>query len=399
MNRHEFIEAFSIPETLSGLAMTKEEALEKGVFSTSAWEKLCENNPDITFHGILPLGFSPEYVLRRDFSHMIAMREFIQNALDETELISGKPSAQTRQDGSTLWIEDNGRGITLDAFRMGGVTKESWMRGYYGEGLKLAATHLVAHQIPVTLFARHDAYHLVLSPETRQGTFFVVLGKTKTPVEGTKIRIKSSPLNRIDLLPLVRFWNPLLEGTTIAEEHYEDQPGSPEKPSCIFDYPNELYVRNMYVGKMSKVAKRDALLSYDLWWFRLDVTRTLQTATVPLLFEEISRVLSLSLPARQLFVKKIREAGMLKISDRLGIPCIEFNPIFATVEGHLFVYACPAGMIDAFVDELGLKEQQTMIRRVKDDDEARLAHSKGFIPMQLHYELTEELDVIPAFSA
>ena len=97
MNRKEFIETFKIPETLSGLAMTKEEALEKGVFSASSWDGLCENNPDITFHGILPLGFSPEYVLRREFSHMIAMREFIQNALDETELVSGKPSAQDRK--------------------------------------------------------------------------------------------------------------------------------------------------------------------------------------------------------------------------------------------------------------------------------------------------------------
>ncbi len=41
------------------------------------------------------------------------------------------------------------------------------------------------------------------------------------------------------------------------------------------------------------------------------------------------------------------------------------------------VYACPAGMIDAFVDELGWKDQQAKLRRGKDDDEAGLAHSKG----------------------
>ncbi len=397
MERKEFLSAFQVPETLTGLALTKEESLEKGIFDEAFWSNMSKKFPQTTFVGVLPLGFSPEYVIRRDFTHKIALREFIQNALDETEMISGEPKAQTRQDGADLWIEDDGRGITLDAFRMGGVTKESWMRGYYGEGLKLAAAHLVAHNFPVTLFARDEVYHIVLHPEHRQGTFYVLLGKTDKTIKGTQIRIENAPLKSQDLLPLVRFWNPDLHGTTIAEEYYEDGRDNPPRPSCIFDYPNELYVRNMYVGKMSEVAKRDALLSYDLWWFRLDVTRTLMTSTIPMLFEEISKVLSLSLPARQLFVKKIHEAGMLKLSNRLSVPCIEFNPIFATVEGHLFVYACPKGMIDAFIDELGLKDKQDLIRRVSSDDEAREAHHQGYIPMQLHYELTEELDVIPAF--
>ncbi len=397
MERNEFIKHFKIPSSLAGLTMTQEEVIQKGIMSSKDWNDICLQFPGINFKGMLPLGFSPEYVFRRNFTHLIAMREFIQNALDETEEVYGQPKAKTWQEGNTLWIEDDGRGVSLDAFRMGGVSKKPWMRGYYGEGLKLAAAHLVAHQIPVTLFAGLDAYHVLLFPNDRQGSFFVMLGSTEVPVHGTRIQIQNTPLNVEELLPLVRFWNPVLSEKTIAEEWYEDSSDNPPKPSCIFDYPNELYVRNMYVGKMSEVAKRDALLSYDLWWFRLDVTRTLMTSTVPLLFQEISKVLSRSLPARQLFVKKIHEAGMLKISERLAIPCIEFNPIFATVEGHLFVYACPKGMIDAFIDELGLKNSQHLIRRVKDDDEARLAHQQGFIPMQLHYELTEELDVIPPF--
>jgi hypothetical protein len=62
-------------------------------------------------------------------------------------------------------------------------------------------------------------------------------------------------------------------------------------PSAIFDFPNLLYIRNMYVGEMSQVAKRRSLLSYDLWWVRLDVSGKLMTQTTPQLFLEIAKLL------------------------------------------------------------------------------------------------------------
>ena len=46
------------------------------------------------------------------------------------------------KDTHGTWIVDSGRGITVEALRIGGTNKECWMRGYYGEGLKLAASHL-----------------------------------------------------------------------------------------------------------------------------------------------------------------------------------------------------------------------------------------------------------------
>jgi hypothetical protein len=64
------------------------------------------------------------------------------------------------------------------------------------------------------------------------------------------------------------------------------------KPYAIYDYPNLFYVRNILVGETSKVARRRSLFSYDIWWFRLDVSREFMSYSMPNLFKEVSKYLN-----------------------------------------------------------------------------------------------------------
>jgi hypothetical protein len=194
---------------------------------------------------------------------------------------------------------------------------------------------------------------------------------------------------------IVRFWNKDLEAKLIAEERFPSEDCPREMPSAIFDFPNQLYIRNMYAGEMSEVSRRKSFFSYDLWWFRFDVSRNLMTQKMPQLFLEIAKVIERSAAARKKLAEKLLESGMLRTKPVGAGLAIEFNPTFTIVEGHLFVYAFPKGMLEEFARVLGLEAKRDLIRRVSTNEEAESAVSKGFVPLLLPYELAEQFGSIP----
>jgi hypothetical protein len=347
------------------------------------------------YDALFSTGLSKDYVNKREFNIFISLRELIQNALDEEELVAGKPRVQFEQDMYGTWIIDRGRGLRLEALRMGESNKECWMRGYYGEGLKLAASYLTLNHFPVYIFTRNMIFKfLVLPGDAQNPGIFILLGRAKEEIEGTKIllyRYKPAPEF---IEKIVRFWNTELENKLLAEVKFSSKDCPKEMPSAIFDFPNLIYIRNMYVGDMNQVLKRKSLLSYDLWWVRLDVSRKMMTQTTPQLFLEIAKLLEFSEIARRRFAEKLLEAGMLKKKIFGKGFIIEFMPIFSIVEGHLFVYAFPQGMFDTFVDVLGLKDKKDLIRRVSTPDDVELAVSKGFIPIVIPHEISDRFSSI-----
>jgi hypothetical protein len=348
------------------------------------------------YDALFSTGLSKDYVDKREFSLFIAIRELLQNALDEEELVRGRADVRIEQDAQGTWIVDRGRGITVEALRMGGSDKECWMRGYYGEGLKLAAAYLTLNRVPVYLFAGQMVFRFIALPRDEQNPgIFILLGRSKETIKGTKILLFGYKANQDFMERIVRFWNKDLEATLIAEERFPSEDCPREMPSAIFDFPNQLYIRNMYAGEMSEVSRRKSLLSYDLWWFRFDVSRKLMTQKMPQLFLEIAKVLERSATARKKFAEKLVEAGMLKTKPVGRGLAIDFNPTFTIVEGHLFVYAFPKGMLEEFVKVLGLEAKRDLIRRVSTNEEAESAVSKGLIPILFPYELSEQFSSIP----
>jgi hypothetical protein len=393
----ELLRIYDIPPGISASIIPLREAGDRGI--AVDLEEPERITPYLEgYDALFSTGLSKDYVDKREFDLFVSIRELLQNALDEEELTTGDTQVQMEVNDLGTWISDRGRGIKLEGLRMGESNKECWMRGYFGEGLKLAASYLTLHNIPVYLFTKRMALRFVVLPkDARNPGIFILLGKATEEIQGTKILLSGYRADMQFMRKMVRFWNDDLKGKLIVEERFASKDCPKEMPSAIFDFPDLLYIRNMYVGAMSQVTKRRALLSYDLWWVRLDVSRKLMTQTMPQVFLGIAHMLECSETSRKRFAEKLVEAGMLKKRDMEEGIAIEFSPIFSVVEGHLFVYAFPKGMLDAFVNVLGLQEKKDLIRRVASYEEGLSAVSQGLIPMFMPYELSKEVETIPSF--
>jgi len=397
MEMSDVFRTYNISPTLSASIIPLKEAESRGLL-LDLEEPLDLASKIAGYDALFSTGLSKDYVDKREFSLFISMRELLQNALDEEERINGRPDVRIEQDTHGTWIADSGRGITVEALRIGGSDKECWMRGYYGEGLKLAASYLTLNQIPVYLFTGQMVFRFIALPRGGENPgIFILLGRSKETIKGTKILLSGYKADQKFMEKIVRFLNKDLATKLIAEERFPSDDCPREMPSAIFDFPNQLYIRNMYAGEMSEVSRRKSLFSYDLWWFRFDVSRKLMTQRMPELFLEIAKLLERSSVARNKFAEKLIEAGMLKTKALGKGLAIEFNPAFTIVEGHLFVYAFPKGMLDEFVEVLGLGAKRDLIRRVSTKEEAELAVSRGLVPILLPYELSEQFSSIPPF--
>jgi len=80
----------------------------------------------------------PTSTWRQDWGEWEAVRDIVQNALDEAE------SYQWGNDGRGLWIADRGRGVAVADFLLGPPkAKPDYARGKFGEGMKIAALALL----------------------------------------------------------------------------------------------------------------------------------------------------------------------------------------------------------------------------------------------------------------
>lgn len=399
LNRNEILSSYQVPVSLWSNISSVEEAKDQGWLPEKTIQSYLIEGID-SFDLILSTGMTGDYIEKRELTDALSLRELIQNAFDETELINGKPEAEISSDQLGTWLKDQGKGISVASFQLGMSEKASWMRGYYGEGMKIASFYFSLNQKTVYIFSKNKVFcflPLVFS-EQKKANLFVLLGKTHLNVAGTHVLIRNYFPSQEETNKISSLWNEALQSKLIAEDWSASRDSDRKMPSRIFDYPNELYIRNMYIGPMSEVAKRESLLSYDLWWFRLDISRKIMTHSIPLLFKEISNILDRSPSCRKVYVNKLVESKMLLKRPYKNGEIVEFNPIFATVEGHLFVYACPEGIVDDFIQALALNDKAHLLRRVDHYEEVDDVIAHGFIPFYFHYELDEGLKKIPKMS-
>lgn len=100
---------------------------------------------------------------RREWGLWEAIRDIVQNALDEAE------AYQWGYDTHGLWIKDGGRGVLIKNFLMGGQQqKPDYMRGKFGEGMKIAALALLREGHQVRVLTRGFEIWAVLHPQKVQ---------------------------------------------------------------------------------------------------------------------------------------------------------------------------------------------------------------------------------------
>lgn len=353
----------------------------------------------IQYDGIISLNISKEYIKKRGFSAFKAIREIVQNSLDETELSTGAPDVTIEVDTSGIWITDNGRGLDGEAFIMGSSEKQCWMRGYYGEGLKLAIGFFLLKGFPVYIFSDNKVFKPVFLPVDREKSWLnILLGEIDAFESGTKILISGYNPNQKMLNELISFKNPDIQNKIIDEIPLKGVNCDVERHLTIYDHPNLLYMRNLLVGKSIEVTKRKSFFSYDVWWFRLDVSRNLLTYSMPNLFLQVAKAIEKSVKFRKAYAKKIIETGMIKTEEKYGGTVIEFNPHFSTFEGHLFVFSFPRKLLKTILKELRLEEKEEAIQffaqqrtSVKDLQEAI---DEGKVPFVSSSEIRRPLETV-----
>jgi len=337
------------------------------------------------YDGMISLNISKEYIQKRGFSEFKALREIIQNSLDETELSTGTPDVTIKIDEAGTWIIDNGRGLNGNAFIIGNSEKKCWMRGYYGEGLKLALGFFLSKGYSIYIFSERKIFKPVFLPANKEKAWLnILLGEGASSEKGTKILIANYKADQKMLEVLVSFKNNDISDKIVDRIVMKGQDCDYERPLTIYDYPNLLYMRNLLVGKANEVTKRKSFFTYDLWWFRLDVSRNLLTYSMPNLFIQVASAIEKSEKFRKAFARKIVEAGMIKVSEKYGGKIVEFCPQFSTFEGHLFVFAFPKKLLKHVLSEIGMEDKEEAIeffmREKSSDQDIQRAISDGKIP-------------------
>jgi len=223
------------------------------------------------------LSIESTYGQRRRWNEFLAIRELLQNSLDAEHEAVGydKIAVKIEENKYGTWIKDRGKGITYKAFILGGEEKDCQMRGAYGEGLKLSLIWFT-----VLSGAPHRIYFF-----TRGGIVFscyyskladalvVVFGKSKYSPNGTHVFLWRYFIPK-DIYAKLYYKTAGLK--TVCKSVYSLAGCTVDMPNLVLSPGGLLYVRDIYVNDISKIAERKpAYFSYNLWWVDLEPNRVM----------------------------------------------------------------------------------------------------------------------------
>ena len=128
----------------------------------------------------------PTSTWRQDWGEWEAIRDIVQNALDEAE------SYRWGYDDEGLWIADTGRGVSVADFLLGPPKiKPDYARGKFGEGMKIAALALVrkGYSIHVETVGRELWIIFLEQRVNGKAETLAALWRSNGNIRGTKFHI------------------------------------------------------------------------------------------------------------------------------------------------------------------------------------------------------------------
>ena len=134
------------------------------------------------------LHINTEAAKRRYWDDWHMVREFVQNALDAV----GK--VDLMKVNNTLIISDLGKGFDIDAFIIGGTTKNPFCsRGRFGEGMKYAICVALNKGYDLTIITRDNVLKFVnkVAAGYKIPTVHLVRYKISKPIVGTRVIIQN----------------------------------------------------------------------------------------------------------------------------------------------------------------------------------------------------------------
>jgi hypothetical protein len=213
----------------------------------------------------------PTSTWRKDWGAWEAIRDIVQNCLDEAE------SYQWGYDDDGLWIADQGRGVAVADFLLGPPKlKPDYARGKYGEGMKIAALAMVRDGYPVVIKTVRRELRIVFLQQdvggshveslaalwrpngTDSGTVFHFIGYNGDAFpERFAVNLPREAIlfqgNSLINEPRTRF-NQLIDTQKVMEMKHS---------LSIFPQQSIIYARDIYMTEIN------SLYSYNLWDFEL----------------------------------------------------------------------------------------------------------------------------------
>lgn len=205
----------------------------------------------------------PTATWRQEWGPWEAIRDLVQNALDEIE------SYQWGRDSEGLWIADQGKGVAVADFLLGPPKlKPDYARGRFGEGMKIASLALLREGYPIHVdTVGKELYMIFIEQEaggvkvqslaalwrpdgTREGTRFHIIGYTG-PAYEDRFAVN-------------------LPKSAIVVEAPAFITGPKKRFNQIIEYPfgtNRIYARDIYMRDIKSP------FSYNLWGFEMSPDR------------------------------------------------------------------------------------------------------------------------------
>ncbi|MEM3484786.1 MAG: ATP-binding protein [Candidatus Methanomethyliaceae archaeon] len=241
---------------------------------------LFPTNMNLRWDFVTSTGMTTDYPLRRNWTDWMAVREFVQNALDIEERLYGYDNIKIniyKDEFDQYHIVDRGPGINIDAFRLGGSDKKCYERGHFGEGLKVALAYFCAKSLPIYVFNRNgQVFKPIISPSSN--LILLVIGRSDRRPEGTEVIFRSFKENFNIHLMIFQEWLKKYRYKRYIVKYMEDPSGTCAKscPNAIvisnepIDY---LWVRDIQVNRISKITGKPSYFGYNLWWVNLEPNR------------------------------------------------------------------------------------------------------------------------------
>jgi hypothetical protein len=207
----------------------------------------------------------PTATWREEWGMWEAIRDIVQNCLDETEQYS------YGYDADGLWIADKGRGVAVADFLLGPPKlKPEWARGKFGEGMKIASLALLRQGYPVRVeTVKRELWMVFIEQEvngrvkslaalwkpngTRAGTRFHILGYRDSAYE------RNFAVNLPRSLILAEVPSPI----TKPKQRYNQLIRAEGPAVSVGGGGGVIYCRDIYLQDITSP------FSYNLWGFEL----------------------------------------------------------------------------------------------------------------------------------
>jgi len=199
----------------------------------------------------------PTSTWRKEWGEWEAIRDIVQNALDECEYYTWG------YDGEGLWISDRGRGVAVADFLLGPPKlKPDYARGKYGEGMKVACLALIRKGWPLHVETAGRELWIIFLEQTVDGSAetLAALWRPNGRVQGTEFHIIGYTGSAFE----DRFTVNLPRKAIVAEG-----PSPISEPirryNQLIDYAfptgSRVFARDIYMKDIN------SLYSYNLWGF------------------------------------------------------------------------------------------------------------------------------------